>query len=58
MTTKDRDYGAWITEELQSLLDHFIYERDHFSETYSERSDLNEEIRIVKRELELRKKNE
>ena len=58
MTTKDRDYGAWITEELQSLLDTHIYERDHFVETYSERSDLNEEIRMIKSEINRRKKNE
>ena len=57
MTTEDRDYGAWITEELQSLLDVHIYDRDHIAETYSERSDLNEEIQMIKREL-LKRKNE
>ena len=57
MTTEDRDYGAWITEELQSLLDAHIYDRDHIAETYSERSDLNEEIQMIKREL-LKRKNE
>tara|TARA_Y100001949_G_scaffold168215_1_gene166703 strand:+ start:112 stop:300 length:189 start_codon:yes stop_codon:yes gene_type:complete len=57
MTIKPRDYGAWITEELQSLLDVHIYDRDHIAETYSERSDLNEEIQMIKREL-LKRKNE
>ena len=49
MTIKPRDYGAWITEELQSLLDAHIYDRDHIAETYSERSDLNREIQMIKR---------
>ena len=58
MTTEDRDYGAWITEELQSLLDAHIYDRDHIAETYSERSDLNEEIQMIKREINRREKSE
>jgi len=58
MTTKDRDYGGWITEELQSLLDAHIYDRDHIAETYSERSDLNIEIRMIKSEINRREKSE
>ena len=58
MTTEDRDYGAWITEELQSLLDAHIYDRDHIAETYSERSDLNIEIRMIKSEINRREKSE
>ena len=58
MTTEDRDYGAWITEELQSLLDAHIYDRDHIAETYSERSDLNREIQMIKREINRREKSE
>ena len=54
--TIDRDYGAWITEELQSLLDAHIYDRDHIAETYSERSDLNKEIRAIKSEIFKREK--
>jgi len=58
MTTEDRDYGSWITEELQSLLDAHIYDRDHIAETYSERSDLNREIQMIKREINRREKSE
>ena len=49
--TTNRDYGSWVTEELQSLLDAHIFNRDHFAETYSERSDLNKEIRTIKSEI-------
>ena len=56
--TIDRDYGAWITEELQSLLDVHIYDRDHIAETYSERSDLNKDIQMIKREINRREKSE
>ena len=58
MTTKDRDYGGWITEELQSLLDAHIYDRDHIAETYSERSNWNIEIRMIKSEINRREKSE
>jgi len=58
MTTEDRDYGSWITEELQSLLDAHIFDRDHVAETYSERSDLNIEIQMIKREINRREKSE
>ena len=56
--TTNRDYGSWITEELQSLLDAHIFNRDRFAETYSERSDLNKEIRAIKNEINRRKKDE
>ena len=56
MTTKK--YEAWIIEELQSLLDDHIFHRDRVAETYSERSDLNKEIRAIKNEINRRKKDE
>ena len=58
MTTEDRDYGRWITEELQSLLAAHIFDREHGAETYSERSDLNIEIQMIKREINRREKSE
>ena len=58
MTTKDRDYGGWVDEELQHLLDDYIFQRDRFAETYSERSDLNVEIHSIKQELIKRGKSE
>ena len=58
MTIADRDYGAWIDEELQHLLDQYIFEKDHYAETYTERSDLNKEIHSIKEEINRRKKNE
>ena len=51
MTTRDRDYGAWVDEELQHLRDDYIFQRDRFAETYSERVDLNVEIHLIKQEL-------
>ena len=39
-----KDHETWSVEELQSLLDRHIFDRDRFAETYSERSDLNKEI--------------
>ena len=58
MTTKDRDYGSWVDEELQHLLDDYIFQRDRFAETYSERADLNVEIQLIKQELINRGKGE
>ena len=49
MTTKK--YETWLIEELQSLLDDHIFHRDRVAETYSERSDLNKEIRAIKSEI-------
>ena len=56
MTTRDRDYGGWVDEELQHLLDDYIFQRDRFAETYSERSDLNKEIQAIKSEIFKREK--
>ena len=56
MTTKK--YETWLVEELQSLLDEHIFHRDRVAETYSERSDLNEEIQAIKSEIYKREKNE
>ena len=58
MTIRDRDYGSWVDEELQHLLDNYIFQRDHFAETYSERADLNVEIQLIKQELISRGKGE
>tara|TARA_B100000949_G_scaffold192769_1_gene176824 strand:- start:103 stop:279 length:177 start_codon:yes stop_codon:yes gene_type:complete len=58
MTIENREYGGWITEELQSLLDAHIFNRDHFAETYTERADLNEEIQLINNEIRKRKKSE
>ena len=58
MITKERKYEAWLIEELQSLLDDHIFYRDRIAETYSERSDLNKEIRAIKSEIFKRKKDE
>ena len=53
-----KDHEAWSVEELQSLLERYIFNRDRFAETYSERSDLNKEIRAIKSEIFKREKNE
>ena len=58
MTIENREYGSWITEELQSLLDAHIFNRDHFAETYTERADLNKEIQLINNEIRKRKKSE
>ena len=56
MTTKK--YENWIIEELQSLLDDHIFHRDRIAETYSERSDLNKEIQLIKSEIIRREESE
>ena len=53
-----KDHETWSVEELQALLDRHIFNRDRFAETYSERSDLNKEIRAIKSEIFKREKNE
>ena len=58
MTIEERKYEAWLIEELQSLLDDHIFHRDRVAETYSERSDLNVEIQLIKQELIKRGKSE
>ena len=56
MTTKK--YETWLIEELQSLLDDHIFHRDRVAETYSERSDLNKEIQLIKSEIIRREESE
>ena len=51
------DFGGWLTEDLLLLLSDLKFQRDRV-ETYSERVDINQEIRAVKTELSLRKDNE
>ena len=53
-----KKYEAWLIEELESLLDDYIFHRDRIAETYSERSDLNKEIRTIKSEINRREKSE
>ena len=53
-----KNYETWLVEELQSLLDEHIFHRDRIAETYSERSDLNKEIRAIKSEIFKREKDE
>ena len=54
MITKQHE--NWSVEQLQSLLDRHIFNRDHYAETYSERSDLNKEIQAIKSEIFKREK--
>ena len=56
MTTND--YKSWITEELERLLAQIKFQKEHYSETFSERADLNLEIQRIKKELGARKENE
>ena len=56
--TTEIDYGSWVTEELERLLTHMKFQKEHFSETFTERADLNLEIQRIKRELSLRKEHE
>ena len=56
--TTNIDYGSWITEELERLKNHMVFQKEHFAETYSERVDLNLEIQRIKKELRIRKKDE
>ena len=56
--TTNIDYGSWITEELERLVVQLKFQKEHFSETFSERSEMNQEIQRIKKELRLRKNNE
>ena len=56
MITKEHE--NWSVEQLQALLERHIFDRDRFAETYSERSDLNKEIRAIKSEIFKREKDE
>ena len=52
------DYGSWITEELERLVVQLKFQKEHFTDTYSERVELNQEIQRIKKELRLRKNDE
>ena len=52
------DYGSWIDEELERLLTHLKFQKEHFAETFTARSELNLEIQRIKKELSLREDNE
>ena len=56
MIIKDHKTWSVSVEELQALLERHIFNRDRFAETYSERSDLNKEIRAIKSEIFKREK--
>ena len=56
--TTEIDYGSWVTEELERLVTHMKFQKEDFSETFSEREDLNLEIQRIKKELSLRKEHE
>ena len=47
----DHSFGGWLTEELQSLLERHIFDRDHFAETFTDRANLNKEIQLIKNEI-------
>ena len=51
------DFRSWLTEDLKDLADQLTKDRAR-AETYSDRAELNKSIMAIKRELELRKKNE
>jgi len=56
MITKEHE--NWSVGELQALLERHIFNRDHYAETYSERSDLNKEIQAIGKEINRREKSE
>jgi len=58
MIIEERKYRAWVIEELQSLLDDHIFNRDRIAETYTDRADLNKEIQLIKNEIIRREKSE
>ena len=51
MIIEERNYGSWIDEELQNLLNSYRFQRDNIVETYTERSELNTEIQLIKQEF-------
>ena len=51
MTIEERKYEFWLIEELESLLKEHIFHRDRIAETYTERSELNKEIQLIKYEI-------
>jgi len=56
MITKEHE--NWSVEELQALLERHIFDRDHYAEMYSDRSDLNKEIQAIRNEIKRREKGE
>ena len=56
--TTEIDYGSWVTEELERLVTHMKFQKEHFAETFTERSELNLEIQRIKKEINLRKTHE
>ena len=53
-----KEHENWSVEQLQALLERHIFDRDHYSEMYSDRSDLNKEIQEIKSEINRREKGE
>ena len=53
----DIDFRSWIIEDLEDLVAELTKSKTRV-ETYSERAELNKSIGAIRRELELRKKNE
>ena len=51
-----KEHENWSVEQLQALLERHIFDRDHYSEMYSDRSDLNKEIQAIKSEIFKREK--
>jgi len=58
MTTEERKYEFWLIEELESLLKEHIFHRDRIAETYTERTELNKEIQLIKYEIKRREESE
>ena len=56
MITKQHE--NWSVEQLQALLERHIFDRDHYAEMYSDRSDLNKEIQSIGNEIKRREKSE
>ena len=53
----DIDFRSWLTEDLEDLADQLTKDRIR-AETNSDSAELNKSIMAIRRELELRKKNE
>ena len=53
----DIDFRSWLTEDLEDLVED-LKKSKYRVETYTERAELNKSIIVIRRELELRKKNE
>ena len=50
------DFRSWITEDLEDLVEDLEKSR-YKVETYTERAELNKSIMVIRRELELRKRD-